>query len=260
MPLTPRFRIASLGLSLALTLGFGAGPALGETVEDFSSLSHGQIVNNQLDDFTVSAVNFTGPDLAVAFDTDRSNTNDPDLEYPFTGNGNLAGGASLGNALIIQEHGSNDDGFISTAPDDEGHRPAGNLYLDFHNPINSIGFDLLDVEGPSEYDDNSGFVATFYDGGSKLGDFGFGAFVDPGSAVYDSTIQFGHHSANRIAPISASLFNASQFDRVQFSMGGSGAIDNVTYSHVVPTPTAAAAGLLGLGLVAFRRRRHTERA
>jgi hypothetical protein len=69
-----------------------------------------------------------------------SPTRDSDHQDPWS-SGNIPTDTLLGRALIVQK--------------------TGSLFFDFAFEIDSFGFDLVDIEGPSEYGDNSGYFATF---------------------------------------------------------------------------------------------------
>ena len=229
-------------LAFVLVGALGAVAAQADTI-DFSSLSHGDIVNTQFTGVEISVVNVGGgPDLGVIFDSTLLGTADSDLEDPWTG-GNLASTTVLGNILIIQEHGVDIGGVISTTPDDEGSRAAGSIHFDFDHAIDSFGFDLIDVEGPAEIGNDSGYFATFFDmNGAELARVGFGDFVDAGSAFFDSTVAYGNNSANRISPITATALGIGAFGSVEINLGGSAAVDNITYTTVVPLPSAFSLG------------------
>ncbi len=206
---------------------------------DFESLQHGEIVTQQFetsDGLTIEVVNFTGPDAAIVFDSNRRRTADRDLESPFV-QGNLAPTSSLGNLLIIAENlrDHNNDGLVDS-PDDEGSRPAGVISFAFDDALASFGFDLIDVEGPSEFGADSGFVATFFSDSTELARVGFGSFVDPQSNFFDPTVVFGDNSANRIDPITAETLGINPFNRVDVNFGGSAAIDNIRYEFALEPP------------------------
>lgn len=207
-------------------------------VLDFDNLEVGEIVSNQYDvinGVTISAKNMGGgPSIAIVFDSLNPTGGDFDLASPWSGGNLISSQLILEKILIIAENDIDADknGLIDF-PDDEGSRPAGSIYFDFDSPTCSVGFDLVDVEGPSEYGNNSGFVATFFMNNEILAKVGFHEFINSNSMFYDSSIEYGNNKANRISPISVedlTLFsgkNISAFDRVEINLGGSSAIDNI---------------------------------
>lgn len=241
MSMRQTFSLAAAAASLALT-----GVASAETVIDFESLNHGDIVNGQIAGININAINNGGgPDLAVVFDSTRTQTNDSDLEDAWDA-GNIPSQTVLGNLLIIQEHGPDRAGNVD--PDDEGSRPAGYFTFHFDQAISSFGFDLIDVEAQGEF--TAAYFASFHENGSLLAKVNFSDLI-----TRDSSIVFGNNSANRITPFTLAELGIGAFDEVHIGMGGSGAIDNLRY-QVVPTPAAAGVGLMLLtGLAARRRRR-----
>ena len=245
-----------------------ASGAPGLTI-DFEGLEHGRIVNTQY--VTSHGVNIAvvntggGPDLGVAFNTNATGTYDPDLEDPWSG-GNLPINANLGNILIIQENSVGISDGIADKPDDEGSRPAGSITLSFNGAIDYFGFDLVDVEGPSEYGNDRGYYATFFENGTVVNQIGFGDLINPGSAFYDPTISFGNNKINRISPIVSGTNGIGVFDEVVLNFGGSAGIDNIIFDYTVPTdpnspvPEPATLSLLGMGLAGLvmrNRKRHS---
>lgn len=262
-------KLTALGACLAASacLGGGAREA-GAIVIDFDELVHGEVVSGQYagQGVVITADNIGGgPDISLAFDSTLTGTNDPDLEDQFD-LGNLAG-ATLGRLLIIQENQLGQGGSVGIPgedrntgqpgqsgyiPDDEGSRPAGSLFFDFTTPITEFGFDLIDVEGPEEYNRNSGFFATFFGGGAEVR-VGFGLFVSPDSSFFEPGVEYGDNSANRIGPLTARELGLESMERVEINFGGSGAVDNVNYQFI-PEPSFLAFGA-ALPLLARRRRR-----
>lgn len=233
-------RLLSIAAIVAL-----AGSAHAETIT-FNELEHGRIVNNQYTSIgvTISANNFARSfDLAVAFDTTRTNTADPDLQDPWA-MGNLPSNTNLGKVLIIQENNTGIGDGIANNPDDEGSRPAGELIFNFSRPMTKFGTDIVDIE--NEVAETGGL--KFYRNNNLLAYVTWAMFRNPASSFYDPTIVYGDRSANRISPIFASRFGVDGFDKVVVKMGGSGGVDNI----VIPAPSTA---LLLAGLVGLRRRR-----
>jgi len=212
-------------------------------VLNFDDLLQGDIVSSQFlktNGVMISAKNFgNGPGLAIIFDSLNPTGGDNDLAGPPWEGGNLASGNTiLGKILIIAENDVDldHDGLIDF-PDDEGNRPAGSIFFDFENPMCSVGFDLIDVEGPSEFGRNSGFVATFFMGGSELARVGFDQFINENSMFFDHSVEYGNNKVNRIEPLTVkdlSTFTGTSitaFDKVEFNLGGSSAIDNIDVSE-----------------------------
>lgn len=253
----------TLGIAMALAAccGFGATQSARAGLIDFNGFVHGEIITDQLkvsDGVSISANNFSESfDIAAIFNTQfAGSTPDPDLIGPAWGGGNLAAdGVELGNALILAGNSKLSAPGILATPNDEGDRPAGELIFDFDSLQTSIGFDLIDVESITA---ELGSI-EFYLDGVLLDAIWFDEFVTMGNAFFDATVAYGNNSANRIAPIGIGDLtldqnnaNAAGFNRVVFSLGGSGAIDTINF---IPEP--ATLSFLALGAVALIRRRRT---
>lgn len=237
---------------------------------DLNAYTHGTIVNGtDLGGITVTGDNFhNSADHVVVFDTTRTGTRDSDLQGPRDSGGswargNLVGSDPLGNILILQEVDRNFAGYTDSSntvvsrPDDEGRRSggtspgAGELYFSFDRAIDSFGFTLIDVEETGEFNNETGFFAVFYGGGTST-KVSFADLVDPNSIFYDPTIVFGNNSANRVAALQAQDLGMDRIERVTINLGGSAGVGEVTVTGV-PSPTAGVAGLGLMGLILGRR-------
>ena len=223
----------------------------------FDGLVHGELVTTQIDGITISAINFSfgigqptdHPNLAIGFDTGLTGTRDPDLEGPSWDGGNLTPdellNLELGTVIIIAENSVGIGDGIADFPDDEGNRPAGMLIFDLDNPVNAVGFDLIDIEGIDTGQEPGHFV-TFYLDGTVIDSIAFADFLDGGA--YDQDAEFGNNTVNRIAPIGG----FGLFDRIEITLGGSGAVDNLV---LLPAPGVLGLVGLGLGFLALARPR-----
>jgi hypothetical protein len=140
--------------------------------------------------------------------------------------------------LIIQENDYDCASGVCGRPDDEGRRPAGTLIFDFSQaPVFDFGFDLIDVESTTAEDGS----VTFYSGKDVV-TIGFMDLL--------MGFELGDNTANRILPITPIFDDADDGPRalegVVIELGGSGAVDNITFT---PVPEPSTAVLLGLGLV-----------
>lgn len=249
-------RIRLTFLTLCSLLFASTATALTITFDDVG-LEHGSLVSNQYAGLSITANNFNRSfDYAVAFDSNASSTRDPDLEAASGGltswsGGNLEG-EDLGIMLIIQEnnYGCLDD-LVCDKPDDEGGRAAGTLTFDFgETPVLDFGFDLIDVESTTA---ENGQV-TFFSGDDQVSI----SFMD-----LLLGFELGDNTANRILPFAPifgdGLGSTPAFDRIVIELGGSGAVDNITFTPV-PQPSTALLLSLGLiGLVWSGRRRPRDR-
>jgi len=228
-------------LSLSVPFLFYSMVEATALVLDFDDLSSGEIVSSQFQEshgVIISAYNPTGPDKAIIFDSLNPTGWDNDLAGPAWAGGNLAlNNVVLEKILIIAENDMDKDldGLIDV-PDDEGGRPAGSIFFEFEYRLCSVGFDIIDVEGPSEFGNDSGFVATFFMDGSELARVGFDQFINENSLFFNPTVEYGNNKANRITSITVDALSVytrtsiSAFDRIEFNLGGSSAIDNIVVS------------------------------
>ena len=273
LPQAPRLNsryLAAIALTGALTGALGvatSGLAHAETItfseinpNTTAALAHNDVwgkVGDSLSDtikgVTFSVVNFhatTGElNEGRIFDTNETQTPDPDLEDPWSG-GNLPVGTDLDRILIIQEHDS------SQTPDDEGDQGstgAGSITLDFTTAITSFGLDLVDIENGGSTESKFGYL-QFFDGANSTSKIFFDSFETQGGSAGNAI--FGNDFINRINPLSAASFGFSSFDKVVVKLQGSGGIDNIQFS-TVPVPGALillGSSLLSLGWLARRRR------
>jgi hypothetical protein len=251
-------------LSLVLvTVALAVSPAAALTLdfEEFDPLSdHGRIVTTS-QGVAISATNLGGgPDYAVVFDSNRSGTEDEDLQRLSPSipggedgwkSGNLAPDTDLGFLLIIQENDRGCDDAVCNLADDEGSRPAGFIEFDYSavagGLFQTLQFDIVDLESTTA---EEGKLELFL-GLDLVGSI---SFTD--LAAMDG-VTFGHNSANRMPVIDVASFGISDvFDRSIFRLGGSQGLDNIV-AKPIPEPGAALAFALGLGIVgsAIRRRR-----
>ncbi|MEO0475692.1 MAG: hypothetical protein AAF085_06965 [Planctomycetota bacterium] len=237
---------------------------------DLNAYTHGTILNGKdLGGVTINGDNFhNSADHVVVFDTTKTGTRDSDLQGPRNNGGswakgNLKGSDPLGNILILQEVDSNFAGYTDSSntvvsrPDDEGRRSggtspgAGELYFSFDRAVDSFGFTLIDVEETGEFNNETGFFATFYGGGQST-KVSFADLVDKDSIFYDPTIKFGNNSANRVQALEAQDLGMERIERVTINLGGSAGVGEVRVTGV-PSPTAGIAGVALMGLLLGRR-------
>ncbi|MEL6520262.1 MAG: VPLPA-CTERM sorting domain-containing protein [Pseudomonadota bacterium] len=197
------------------------------SVIDFEDFDHGDLItsvtsSDGLLTATVSAVG--GANEARIFDTDQTNTADPDLEADFQ---NTDGGPTIapGNAIIIQEAASQ----ASAIPDD--NRSGGVITIEFSQVVNLLGFTVLDDADITIRTDKGHFFRHSVD-------------VDRGFAILDLVGE-----------------GITQIQRLEFDFNGaSGAFDNlIVTEHVtsVPVPLGGPMLLAGLAMAGFVLRRKT---
>ena len=229
------------GLTAALLLFSVPAQSAVLDFDDSSLFVHGTVVDSQYQPLvTISAVNFGGPDLAVIFDTSRSDTRDPDLEAPFR---TLTSDAMFypRNVLIIQEHnyrGNCNDGTCNK-PDDEAGQPAGYFSFDFANPIELISLDFFDIEA-GENGSSANNRIVLYDASDAL--------ITGMDVAYRTPYTGGDNLWKQLLFDSTTDPELLGIGRMDIYMAGSGAIDNLVY-NVVPVP--ASLWLFGTALLGF---------
>ena len=238
-----------------------APAAQADRVITFNSLDDGLSASVNAPGVTVTAENPRSyvPDRALVYDTNGTPVHFSSGQYGGDGwsMGNIDLNSDLGNGIAVAGKQRPASDPYSIFPFEIG-RPAGTLTFDFDAPLDSFGFTIIDVEGPEEFQTDTGFFLDFLSGETELGRIDFADLVTPGNAFYDPTIMFGNRSANRIQPITAAALGVDSFDTVKISLGGSAIVTQITVDDApvaVPTPAAASAGLALLGLMAGRRRR-----
>ena len=239
---------------VVVALSMGA-PTMADLI-DFDSLQVGEIVNEQFAGMGVhiEVINdrHTSINLGIIFDSFGSSGHDRDLEGPPWSRGNASSDV-FANLLIIAENDEDDnnDDLIDD-PDDEAG--GGSIIFRFDIPIIEFGFSLIDIEN-SEH--GHGASVMFFNDEVFVGMVDFSDLVDSGSAIFDTTIEFGNNSANHIQPMS--FFDGNdllEFNEARFFLEGSGAVDNIFFT-VIPAPGPLAPLLFSL-LAAVRRRRRAE--
>lgn len=245
-----------LGLTgLTLGLGLVAGSAVAgsnTTVYDFSGLTHASNLSG-VPGLSISAIN-DNPDTvgqAIVWDYNAR----PDLAYgghygPALSGGNVGGGVELGNGVALK-------GAEGTKNTLEGRRSSGSLIFKLDRPVTSLQLTVVDVEGPEEFNANSGFFLDFFSNGTEIGSVGLDEIITPGNAFYDSTVAYGNGTVNRLGAFQAADFGVTSFDSFLISLGGSETVAQIT-TTAVPTPSALLGGLCLMGFAAARRRRSSE--
>lgn len=244
---------SQFALSQTITLDFDVD-GFGEEIV------HGQVVDNEYANLGVEIYGVNqggGPDRSVAYSSTGMGR-DSDLEANFSG-GNAANttGAEAGNLLIIQENNTGCGDGICDQPDDEGSRPAGELYIDFNRAIESTSFDLIDVEQV----ETTGASLSLLDEDRMV--------IEGSELTFESLGQqngatFGDNFYNTISTIFFDALNLTkEVFGLKFDLGGSGAINNVSATYTaVPEFDASTApislALLG-GILALRREKNRRK-
>jgi MYXO-CTERM domain-containing protein len=234
-----KLSIWSLAATLAATPALGGGLVLDfETDAEGTPLVSGQIIDDQYAAWgvTISAMHPRNPDLNIAVIQDSSNPppGDEDQATPGYGPGN---DTALGNILVVpgDRTDADGDGLIDDT-ESQPFNPGGSVFVAFDTVYRSGSVTVVD----DDTDETAGFVETFID--------------DTSTGVFDVQ-PLGDNSVQTIN-------FASDFNRIQVFLGGSGAfasfVTGDAVAEAVPTPSAVAGGLAVLGLLAARRRRRCE--
>jgi len=224
-------------------------------------------------------------DVAAAFNTDLSGTNDPDLEAPFTDVSSFGGDVpdgtfNPGNVLIIQEN------YSGCFPDldcdstnDEGRRPAGFVDFIFNQAVTIFSLDFFDVETDEDGSTVDNEIHFFNAAGDLIGVNGattlnlfdllggdsFDDFASTEIDVVGGTLQTSNNGNDRATNSTSEFFTPdtggnNHWDRLVFNgdlgiqdvafvrveFGGSGAIDNLR-GDVQLVPVPASVLLFGAG-------------
>lgn len=210
-------------------------------VINFDDLATGTIVDSEYAHLlNVRVKNLGGgPDVGVVFDTLKPTGGDYDLRGPFnTNNSALPDGFIANNVLIIQENSAGCDADNCATPDDEGSRPAGTFFFDFENLITLESIDFFDVETAENGKTPNNAIKLFDADNNEIMTNMFYTPDTGGDNMWDQLV-----------------FNVEGVKRIELNMGGSGAIDNISFS-VVPVPAAVwlfGSGLIGLIGIARRK-------
>jgi hypothetical protein len=236
--------------------------AASAAVIDFESYSLGTIIDSEYaPQLTVSAVNASsGPDVAVIFDTANPTGGDLDLGGPFgTNDSGLSNNYNPGNVLIIHET-NNCNALTCEDPDDEGSRNAGAFYFDFASAITLESIDFFDIEtGESAKKGWDKGLKKGWDKGLKKGiRNGIRLFDEDDHEILPNTFFVPDTGGDNMW--AQLLFGVDGVKRIELNMGGSGAIDNITFTaaEMPHLPVPAAVWLFGsglIGLVGFARRK-----
>jgi len=263
----PTIRIspaAALAAAVAAVFVSVRAPSAAAALIGFDEHPHGRVIDTQYHaehGLRIEGHNWRGgPDYALSFDTRLTGTADPDLEDPFDA-GNLSL-ANLGSALIIAENmvDANGDSLIDS-PDDQstrvGQGAAGQFVFRFDAMQTWFGFDLIDIDGPSELTSVVGYV-SFMRWGVEKARVSLADLTNLSSTHYDPTIAFGDNSANRVSPFTAAELGMTGFNGVAIAVA-SGAVDNVTFGtgDSIPEPAALALAAPAACALLARRRRAT---
>lgn len=215
-------------------------------VIDFEGWSSGRIIDNEIDGVTISAISngSSAPDVAVIFDTDNITGDDFDLAAPFiqvmSGNPGappalpLEEGFYPGNVLVLQEKGPCSEDACSDADDNVR---GGKFTFEWDQAVILESIDFFDIEtSESGAPVTAWRIAMFDEAGMELA----GSWMVPDTG--------GNNTWARL------MLAVSNVSKLEITLWGSGAIDNISYS-AVPLPGVAWLFLPGLAVLAARVRR-----
>jgi|GEM_PF-2577284 len=234
-----------LMVATAALLG-AAGVSFGGTiVTDFSGFANGASVEGTVFNSGTQAqftATSTGNNQGLRiFDTTPGGPNDggPDTDLIVAG---------FGNALILQDN--------TGAPPNDANE-GGSIIFTFAQATQLVSIGLIDFDGASAstviLTDENMNTRTFSVPNDFTGEPGVDGAPGFGMLAFDLNNQVGF-DGNIASFVDSGLFDLMNVVTMEFQMGGSGAIDNLT-AFVIPLPTAGAMGLAGLALVGGMRRR-----
>ena len=252
----------------AFVLNFDDNDGIGDIV-------HGQVIDSEFTlanggipgtsgalGVSVGAINDGGgPNLAVAFDSTRTNTRDPDLEDPFK----IAPGSEAyigdlerpGNILIVQENDWGCGDGVCNEPDDEGGGPNSMEFL-FSENVTLTRIDLFDIDCKKVWNGWKWVEDCGWPGGESATIAFFSDAAMQNSLGTISVSSFGNHTAKRVFFGDNGQANVR---KLVVTLSGSGAISNIAGitpdNQQIPEPATLGlviAGLFGLGAARWRRR------
>lgn len=196
------------------TIGFDQLPE-GKILAPQALLEHAMITDVQ---------NFGGgPDIATLINSNNNQNGVQNLQSPWH-RGNIKAEAS-GNLLVISDGDvdQNQDGILDMPRPQSTTPPTGQISFNFDSPVYEFGFDIFNLEyGP----EMQAAEITFYDKDGRSTIVPFESFLDPLSPFYDSSLQFGARSANRIQPIAVTDLALSEIVEAKITLSDSVGIAN----------------------------------
>jgi uncharacterized protein (TIGR03382 family) len=213
-----------------------------ETDGSGNAIGNGQVIDNEFDNLFNLSSSGANHGLGIFDTTPGLNFADEDLWV------------DTGNALILQEHPTQSNGFF-TVPDDDAD--GGSIVFDFLGPAELMAIDLIDIDTTDQFvtiilTDDEGLSRTYFVPDDWTGDIAEG---EPGIGTLDLAILGDQIGFNSTATVTEDAgFTETDVMRLEVQLGGSAAIDNLDFiASSIPAPSALTVLLLGLGL--SRRRR-----